>query len=179
MAAYCHHSATGRGKLPRTQDLESGPQSPSAVLPTLSHLCKVERGLGAHPFLWSLVPMCLLEVGRAWSCLRPCLKAPPTCHVPPAPACPAVGRFQGLKIALEESQVWGSRREMSLRSRQFHSQTCWGRGIPHGGPPQQLMESPQSLQLCAVQKVGRGCIRSAGGSAKLWADQKSAGACAS
>lgn len=33
---------------------------------------------------------------------------------PSAPVCCAMGRFQHLKIALEETQVWGLSREMSL-----------------------------------------------------------------
>lgn len=57
------------------------------------------------------------------------------------PACPAVGRFQCLKIALEETQVWGSRREMSLRRaanstpRLAEGGVQWA-GIPRGGLPQ-------------------------------------------
>lgn len=57
-------------------------------------------------------------------------RQPATSRQPPAcPACPALGRFQHLKIALEETQVWGSERDESGEGRQFHSQTCQGWGV--------------------------------------------------
>lgn len=99
------------------------------------------------------------------------------------PACPAVGRFQCLKIALEETQVWGSRREMSLRRAANSTPRHAGGGVQWAGntpwrpapvAPREPAQEPPHCCGCAAQEAGRGCVRSAGGSAKPWADQESA-----
>lgn len=112
------------------------------------------------------------------------LRQPATSRQLP-PACPAVGRFQCLKIALEETQVWGSRREMSLRraANSTHRHTVggvqWAGNTPWRSAPATRGEPAQEPPSCcsfAAPDTGRGRVRSAGGSDKVWAAQKSAGA---
>lgn len=196
--AVCYHQLSHRsGKLSIARTGLGSDREPFCLLPALSPA--QQRGpargtgsAGAHPSPWGRVLTCLLEASRAWRLLQPCLKAPPTCHVPPAPACPAVGRFQQLKIALEETQVWGLEGDESGEGRQLYSQTRWGgrwgRGIPHReargcqlaqqpATESQPERPPVCRRLAALHGRKAGCIGR--GSASPWADQKSADAPAS
>lgn len=84
------------------------------------------------------------------------------------PACLAVGRFQCLKIALEETQVWGSRREMSLRRAANSTPRHAGGGVQWAGntpwrpapvAPREPAQEPPRCCGCAAQEAGRGCVR--------------------
>lgn len=169
MAASCHQFSHRSGELPRAQGLGSGPQSCSACAPC-SLICGRLRGAWVHASLHgSRSPPAF----RRWtgpgaaSGLTSRPRQPATSR--PAPACLpgslALGRFQCLKIALEETQVWSLRREMSLgraansTPRRTGGGVLWagntprgrapaaggrgrcGRGIPHGGVPRQLVGS--------------------------------------
>lgn len=138
------------------------------------HLWEAESSLGASPLREAGSPPALgrpAGPGDA-SGLASRPRQPATSRQLP-PACPAVGRFQCLKIALEETQVWGSRREMSL-GRAASSTTRHagvggsGRGCPTEAAPAadgSLPKSPVSLCCAGCPEAGRGRV----GSRPCWA----------
>lgn len=117
MAAYCHQLSRRRGKLPSAWVWTPEPFC-LRCLPCV--ICGdwvgVQRGRCTPLFMR---PGPHLPFGGQQGLETPQASPPGPANLPrPAssrpPACPAFGRFQCLKIALEETQVWGSRREMSL-----------------------------------------------------------------
>lgn len=161
---------------PEPRAWDQAPRAVLPALPALAHLWEAEGGSGTHLSSQSQVPTCLSEVDRAWSHLRPHLEAPPTCHVPPAPACLpgslALGRFQCLKIALEETQVWGLRREMSLgraassTPRRTGGRALWAGNTPRGACPRSWWRARACPQAFVPRCLALLRDPGAGGSAK-------------
>lgn len=159
MAAYCHPTEPQEWQAAQSPGPGVRPPEPFCLCSLLFLICGRLRGAWVHtPFrgAGSLPPS---EVGRAQRCLRPCLKAPPTCHVPPAPAClpccwqvPVSKNSSGgdSSLGLEEG-------DESEEGRQLHSQTHCGWGAVGQEYPMEVCPSnsgracpraPKLLQLC-------------------------------
>lgn len=160
MAAYCHRLSHKAWQA--AQNTGPGVRSPEpfSCAPHSFSSVRGLEGLGCTPILVEPGPHVPLggrqglELPQALPQSSANLPRPASSRLP---ACPAVGRFQGLKIALEESQVWGSRREMSLRRaanstpRHAGGGVSWAGNTPWRPAPAANGEPPVTVALCCPE----------------------------